>query len=112
MNESNDHDLLIRLSAGFESFEKTTHRSLFEINKGVERMGVSLEQKADKADIRVLQDNINGIDKRVLDVEKEMRDIKIRKQTIVQLGDMGAKGWAMFIGAMSVTVSIINSILK
>lgn len=109
---TDDHDLLIRLSAAFESFEKSTHRTLFEINKGIERMGVQMEQKADKSDIRLLQDNIRGMDTRLTAVEIDVRDMKVRKQTVIQLGEMGAKGWTMFIGAVAVILTLINTILK
>ena len=112
MSQDNDHDLLIRLSAGFESFEKSTHRTLFEINKGIERMGVQMEQKADKSDIRLLQDNITGIDKRVTIVEGSLRDLAVRKQTVYQLGDMGVKGWTLFVGFIAIVLSLINAIFK
>lgn len=103
--KQNDHDLLIILHTKFEQFEKTHARFWSELNDKMTRMLHEVEKKAEKEDVKELE-------KRVIILENYDNEQRVRKQTIINLGEIGVKGWVVISGAVLFFIAVIKEILS
>lgn len=67
-----------------------------------------IEKKADKEDVREIKKEIKYIDTRVKSVEDKQETQEAKKQTLIDIGNMGVKGWGILIGGVSFCIMIIE----
>lgn len=109
---NNDHDLLITLNTKFESFESSFSRAFLNLEDKMSRILIQMEQKADKSDIKLIQEELKSIDGRVRVVEDKIQKDETKKELIINLGNMGLKGWTILTGFVLFIIAIINAIKK
>lgn len=96
-----DHDLLIRLD------EKLM--SLFTV---VSNFLDKIEKKADKADVEVIKTDLAKVVAVVSNMQIENKMAVAKKQTIISMGEIGAKGWAFIVTTIAATITLIKLLWK
>lgn len=110
MDPVNDHDLLIRLDTKFEEFIKSHSMSFKDLNEKLLRVLNQIENKADRHDVVALMDRVEKIDERIVVLETDRMTEIAKKQTIINLGNIGAKGWAMITGAVLFILAVLQAL--
>lgn len=116
MKKANDHDLLIELNTRFDLTFGTLTREIKELNRDLNTkfgaLSDQLSSKAEKSDVESLKKDIEKIDKRVVDLEQCRRDSEVKHKTVIEIGHIGLKGWALFIGGIIFLLTIADFIIK
>lgn len=111
-NRASDHDLLIELNTKFTSFEAATSGIWRDINDKMSRILLQIDSKADKQAATFLQENQLKLEARVLAIETERSKEVTKRETVVNLGNMGIKTWTLIAGLIGLLITIINAIKK
>lgn len=108
MPRASDHDLLIELNIRFSSFEASNDRTWRDVNDKMSRLLLQMESKADKQDLRNLEGSIQKIEGRVQAIETSRALDNNRKETVINLGNLGIKTWTLIAGFVLFVISIVN----
>jgi len=109
-----DHDLLIELNIKFTSFENATDRTWRDVNDKMSRILTQMDSKADKQTTVLLQEKIDSVEKRAQAIEtdrlRESTQATTKRETVINLGNMGLKTWSLIAGAIGLLITIINAV--
>lgn len=104
-----DHDLLIELNTKFSSFETASDRMWRDVNEKMSRILLQMDEKADKQSVKFLQQNIDKVEIRVLTLETDRAKENTRRETVINLGNMGIKTWSIIAGIIGLLITIISA---
>ena len=107
-----DHDLLIELNTKFSSFETASDRMWRDVNDKMSRILIQMDEKADKQSISFIQQSIDKLEARLLTVETERAKENTKRETVINLGNMGIKTWTLIAGVIGLLITIIEALKK
>lgn len=107
-----DHDLLIELNTKFSSFETASDRMWRDVNDKMSRILIQMDEKADKQSISYIQQSIDKLEARLLTVETERAKENTKRETVINLGNMGIKTWTLIAGVIGLLITIIEALKK
>lgn len=108
--ENKDHDLLIKLSTQFETFEKMQSTNWANFNDKFAQLLQSLNEKVNKEDFRQMTEAIKSLDARVEILEDNNKTSETKKQVILNLGNMGIKFWGFLVVAITFLMGVYNQL--
>lgn len=82
------------------------------LNDKVVQLMTSMSSKADKEDVQELSVLVRKFDERLTVVEKKAAEFETKKQTIINLGNMGIKGWGIVTAAVGLFFALFNKLAK
>ena len=106
--ENKDHDLLIRLSTLFESFEKSQSTNWANFNDKFAQLLQSMNDKASKEDFRQMTESIKLLDGRVEVLEDNHKTSETKKQVILNMGNLGIKFWGFLTATIVFLMGVYN----
>jgi len=119
-----DHDLLIELKTqlGFQGDElENSGRILTKLDDKMGRFLEMLDKKADKAEVVEIRHELNKkVDRsehtdlliRVGKIDELHIVDKAKKEVVINLGNMGYKGWLLLTGVVLFIISVANFVNK
>lgn len=107
-----DHDLLIELNTKFSTFETASDRMWRDVNDKMSRILIQMDEKADKQSISFIQQSIDKLEARLLTVETERAKENTKRETVINLGNMGIKTWTLIAGMIGLLITIIEALKK
>jgi len=110
--KSEDHDLLIKLHTRFETFEKMTTQMWDSLNGKMAQILMEVSSKADKRDVDFIQQGYEILTSRTTQLERLIDTQNAKKQTLIDLGNMGVKGWAVFTGVILFAIAVFDALRK
>lgn len=110
--QTQDHDLLIRIHTQFESFEKVNSTLHANLNDKIVTLMTNLSSKAEKEDLREIHEFVKNVDVRLAVLEKKTAEYEIKKQTVINLGNMGIKGWSLITAAIGLFLALFSKLTK
>ncbi len=114
MMSGNDHDLLIRISTQFETYQLMSTQQWNDLHNKMNRFLTQVESKADKKDVQQLEnkmtDLFGNLSKRLGDIEDRQQNENTKKQTIINLGAAGYKFWLFLSGFILFLLTIIKAL--
>ena len=82
------------------------------LNDKVVQLMTSMSSKADKEDVQELSVLVRKFDERLTVVEKKAAEFETKKQTIINLGNMGIKGWGLISAAIALFLALFSRLTK
>jgi hypothetical protein len=107
-----DHDLLIELNTKFVSFETASDRMWRDVNDKMSRILLQMDEKADKQAVKFLQQNVDKLESRVNLIEAERSKETVRRETVINLGNMGIKTWTLIAGIIGLLITVMQLLNK
>lgn len=103
-----DHDLLIELNTKFSSFETASDRMWRDVNDKMSRVLLQMDEKADKQSVKFVQQSLDKLETRVTTIEADRAKETTRRETVINLGNMGMKTWSLIAGIIGLLITLLN----